>query len=87
MTWELRGLGLLNIFKLNTLIAYVSLSIYFVCLIKVSYIEEHQNEILFAPEVALSTSKNKLPRLEHLEPLIEEIESPENTPSYEFREV
>lgn len=69
------------------LFIYVSLSIYCVYLIKVSYIEERQNETLFAPEMTLSTPKKKPSRLERLEPLIEEIESSENTPSYEFREV
>lgn len=54
--------------------------------IQVNYNEEQQNETLFVSVVnnVCSTPKKKPSRLE---PLFEEIESSDNTPSYEFRDV
>jgi len=51
----------------------------------VNYHEEQQNETLFLPSTISSSTPNKRPA--RLEPLIEEIESSDNTPSYEFKEV
>ncbi|XP_025409452.1 uncharacterized protein LOC112682900 [Sipha flava] len=51
--------------------------------VEVNYTEERQNEPLFAPAVTSSTPKRRPVRLE---PLIEEIESSDNTPSYELKE-
>jgi len=51
----------------------------------VNYHEEQQNETLFLPSAILSSTPKKRPA--RLEPLIEEIESSDNTPSYEFKEV
>lgn len=56
-----------------------------ICLIKVNYNEKHQNETLFAPEITTCSSPKK--KTLKLEPLFEEIESSDNTPSYEFKEV
>lgn len=53
--------------------------------LKVNYNEERQNETLFAPAVVTSSTPKRRPT--RLEPLIEEIESSDNTPSYELKEV
>lgn len=57
----------------------------YACLSKVNYTEERQNEPLFAPVVTTSSTPKRRPA--RLEPLIEEIESSDNTPSYELKEV
>lgn len=61
------------------------INIIYSSLIKVNYHEEQQNETLFLPSTISSSTPNKRPA--RLEPLIEEIESSDNTPSYEFKEV
>lgn len=53
--------------------------------IKVNYHEERQIETLFSSTVVTSSTPKKRPA--RLEPLIEEIESSDNTPSYEYKEV
>jgi hypothetical protein len=47
--------------------------------------QEQQNETLYLPSVISSSTPKKRPA--RLEPLIEEIESSDNTPSYEYKEV
>lgn len=61
------------------------IKIIYLFLIKVNYHEEQQNETVFLPSAISSSTPKKRPS--RLEPLIEEIESSDNTPSYEFKEV
>ncbi|XP_026815102.1 uncharacterized protein LOC113555024 isoform X1 [Rhopalosiphum maidis] len=53
--------------------------------VEVNYHEEQQNETLFLSSVISSSTPKKRPA--RLEPLIEEIDSSDNTPSYEYKEI
>lgn len=52
---------------------------------KVNYQEDRKIETLFSSPVVTSSTPKERPA--RLEPLIEEIESSDNTPSYEYKEV
>jgi len=76
-TWKL--------IKSNLVCASMNINIIFSSPIKVNYHEERQIETIFSTPVVTSSTPKKRPA--RLEPLIEEIESSDNTPSYEYKEV